>query len=206
MEVHHIMDKLRLLAQHWERLLFSTGGAINTQKSHWYIMHWKWKRGSPSLVKSSSLSATLRLTTGYGGTHIEVPQWDVHSSYRTLCVYISPLGSQLRQAKVLREHAENFYDAVSSSSMSPDEAYWAYMLYLRPRLTYPLPCTSFMEAQCRKIQAPALAALLPKLHLNQHTPHAVIFSDKAYGGLTIPSYFIDQSFNQLWFFIGHLKL
>jgi hypothetical protein len=70
---------------------------------------------------------------------------------------------------IFRAHADDFYVAISSSSMSSDEAFWAYMLYLRPKLTYPLPCTSFTEAQCRKIQAPALAALLPKLHLNRHS-------------------------------------
>ena len=33
-EIRQIMGRLRKLAQQWERLLFSTGGAINMQKSH----------------------------------------------------------------------------------------------------------------------------------------------------------------------------
>jgi hypothetical protein len=41
LEVTHVMGKLYALAQHWEHLLFSTGGDINLQKSHWYIMTWK---------------------------------------------------------------------------------------------------------------------------------------------------------------------
>jgi hypothetical protein len=31
-EVNHVVSRLELLVQHWERLLFSTGGAINMQK------------------------------------------------------------------------------------------------------------------------------------------------------------------------------
>jgi hypothetical protein len=33
----HTVEKLTELAQHWEKLLFTTGGALNLQKSHWYI-------------------------------------------------------------------------------------------------------------------------------------------------------------------------
>jgi len=71
---------------------------------------------------------------------------------------------------------------------------------------YPLSCTSLTPAQCRTIQAPALAALLPKLHLNRHSPHAVIFASTLYGGLGLPDLYIDQGFSQLTLFIGHVKL
>jgi len=39
-EVIHLVERLAALGQHWERLLFTTGGAINFQKSHWYLMSW----------------------------------------------------------------------------------------------------------------------------------------------------------------------
>jgi hypothetical protein len=65
--------------------------------------------------------------------------------------------------------------ALPTSTLAPDEAFWSHMTYLRPKLTYPLPCSSLTEKKCKSIQAPALAGLLPKLHLNCHTPHAVLF-------------------------------
>jgi hypothetical protein len=40
-EVAHTVECLFCLAQHWERFLFSTGGTINLQKSHWYLMAWQ---------------------------------------------------------------------------------------------------------------------------------------------------------------------
>jgi hypothetical protein len=58
---------------------------------------------------------------------------------------------------------------------------------------------------CRYIQVPALAALLPKLHLNRHTPRAVLFGSSNYGGMGIEDYFIDQRYHQLKFLIGHTK-
>jgi hypothetical protein len=66
--------------------------------------------------------------------------------------------------------------------------------------------TGVTPAQCRTIQAPALAALLPKLKLNRHSPRAVLFSGPTYGGLSLPDLYDDQGLGQLSLLIGHLKL
>jgi len=80
------------------------------------------------------------------------------------------------------------------------------MTFLRPKLTYPLPCSSLTLKQCHTIQDPALEALLPKLHLNRHTPRAVLFGGPRYGGIDLPELYTDQGFGQLKFFDVHLKL
>jgi hypothetical protein len=92
------------------------------------------------------------------------------------------------------------------STLTPSEALWSYILYLHPKLTYPLPCSSLTPAQCRFIQAPILAALLPKLYLNRHTPRSLLFSTSRLGGLALPDYYIDQGYGRLRLLIGHLKL
>jgi hypothetical protein len=51
-----------------------------------------------------------------------------------------------------------------------------------------------------------LAALLPKLHLNQHTPHAILFASTHFGGLQLPELYTDKGVGQLKLFFGHLKL
>jgi hypothetical protein len=120
-------------------------------------MTWNWKGGTASLTNTLSTPAKLLLTAGCSTEPCPILRLQAHDSYRTLGVYLSPSGSQKEQAKFLRSHADVFHSAVSGSFFSPDEAYWAYMLYLRPRLNYPLPCTSLTEKQCHHIQAPALA-------------------------------------------------
>jgi hypothetical protein len=135
----------------------------------------------------------------------EVPRIDVTDSYRTLGVYLSPSGALQQQAKILRSESNHYLSAVSASTFTPAEAYTSYMLYLRPKLTYPVSCTSLTEKQCRYIQAPALAALLPIMHLNHHTPHAIIFGDPRYGGINLPDFYTVQGFQQLRLLIGHLS-
>jgi hypothetical protein len=61
-------------------------------------------------------------------------------------------------------------------------------------------------AQCQMIQVPALAALLPKLHLNQHYPRAVLFSAPKYNDLGFINIYVDQGYCQHVLFIGHIKL
>jgi hypothetical protein len=42
-ELTELVNNLTTIAQHWERLLFTTGGALNLTKSFWYSMTWNWK-------------------------------------------------------------------------------------------------------------------------------------------------------------------
>jgi hypothetical protein len=80
------------------------------------------------------------------------------------------------------------------------------MVYIRPKITYPFPCVSLMETHCRHIQAPILEAILPKLHLNHHTPRAILFAGPRYGGLQLAEYYTDLVYGHLQYLVGHLKL
>jgi hypothetical protein len=100
--------------------------------------------------------------------------------------------------------SESYFVVVSTSTLTSDKAYWSYYLYLWPKLSYPLACTTLTQQQCKYFQAPTLAAVFPKMFLNRQTPHAVIFGKPKYGGLSIPDLITDQGYGQLKL-IGHLK-
>jgi hypothetical protein len=80
------------------------------------------------------------------------------------------------------------------------------MMYIRPKINYPLPYVSLTETQCRHTQAPILEAILPKLHLNRHTPRAVLFTGPRYGGLSIAENYTDLGFKHLQYLVGHIKI
>ncbi len=106
------------------------------QKSHWYLMTWLWKQGNTHLAPIAKTPAILPLTTGYADVPDLVPRIEVGSAFRTLGVYITPNGSQLKQVQVLRQYATHYSVCVSSSTLTSEEAYISYMSYLRPRLIY----------------------------------------------------------------------
>ncbi len=174
-DICHTVTQFTTLGQHWETLHFSTGGAINMQKTFWYLMAWSGKNGQVKLIAASKTPDTLDLTAGYSDQKQRAPRLDLKDSFHTLGIFISPPGSQTKQAKVLCQYAEQYKTRVSSSNNNQEVAYCSYMQYIRPRLIYPLPFSALKQQQCHHIQAPAFAALLPKIHLNQHAPHAILF-------------------------------
>jgi hypothetical protein len=176
LEVEHLVSWLASLGQHWEKLLFTTGGAINFQKSHWYLMTWLWQAGIPCLATTCQSPATLSLITGNNLLPDIVPRLEPTQGFRTLRVFVTPSGNYAKQAKILRGYAEQFREQICGSGLTPTEAYCCYIQYIKPKMTYPFPCVSLTEKQCRHIQAPVLEAILPKLHLNRHSPRAVLFA------------------------------
>jgi hypothetical protein len=121
---------LQFLAQCWERALFSTGGAINFQKSFWFLLHWKWQHGvatlAPPLPKHQ-----LRLTEGDNlHSPVTVLQKSVHDTYHTLGVHHSPSGATAAAIQVLLEKAKDYQVEIASSSLSREATLLSYNMYL----------------------------------------------------------------------------
>jgi hypothetical protein len=129
-EIVYIVRKLQKLAQHWEKLLFTTGGAISLQKSFWYLLAWQWINGQPQLVTIDHNPATLFLIASYNHTPEILPRIEPSQAFRTLGVYISASGCQKKQIEISRVHAQPYFELLSTSTVSPSEAYLSYALYL----------------------------------------------------------------------------
>jgi hypothetical protein len=199
------LENLKLLAQSWERALYTIGGAINFQKSFWFLFRWRWKNGVAKLVSLPD-TLTLQLTEGNNLTSpVTVPQKSVHDTYRTLGVYLSPSGKVEAAVKVLEEKAKDYQIKIATSKLPREAALLSYNVYLLPKLGYPLPAMSLNENTCYSIQAPTLAALLPKLHLNRNIARSIVFGPIKYGGLAIKTLYSIQSIGQLTLFVGHCR-
>jgi len=196
---------LQSLSQTWERGPFTTGGAINLQKSFWVLMAWRWKGGQAFLVPPSLCHHSLELTAGYEtSAPITVPQMSPYESYRTLGAYISPSGGMHKVFQVLRTYSLDYATRFQSSSLTCEATLWSYLLYLLPKLHFPLMAMTFTEAQCAQIQSPALCALLPRLYLNQNMACSIIHGPILYRGMNLPHCFTSQGVHQLKFLTGHL--
>jgi hypothetical protein len=150
-------------------------------------------------------TASLQLTEGNNTDLITVPRISPNSSYRTLGVHISPSGSCMKAMHILRTTAEDYASKIIPSTLHREEALTSYLQYLVPKIGFPLPALSLTEKQCSHIQAPALNAFSPKLHLNWHTARSIIYGPTEYGGIHIPHAGFLHSLGQLKLFIGHLR-
>jgi ribonuclease HI len=169
-------------------------------------MQWLWKQGIPKLATIREAPATIALTTGENPLPDTVPRIEPTQGFRTLGVYLTPSGQYTSQVKVLRRHAEQLKQLLSQSHLSPSEAYCCLMMYVRPKLNYPDPSVSLTEIQCHHILAPIMEAILPKSHLNRHTPRAVLFARPRFGGMSIPEKYTDLGYGHLQYMVGHVKM
>jgi hypothetical protein len=89
----------------------------------------------------------MPLTADYSVVPENIPRIEPHTSFCTLAVYIAPNGSQQKQIQVLRQHSEIYKSSITSSTLTSEEAYYSYMMYLCPQIPYPIPCTSLTQQQ-----------------------------------------------------------
>jgi hypothetical protein len=162
-----VIANLQKLAQQWERLLFSTGGALNLQKCFWFVMHWTWNAGHPVLATTATLPANLSLTSGQDlGNEITIPRIEPSTPYRTLGVHITPSGSSIGATQVLQDIVLEYAQAITGSYLSRKETIMSYVQHLLPKLRFQLPALSFKKSDCEKLMSVALNATLPKMHVN----------------------------------------
>jgi len=199
------LSNLQYLAQHWERALFTTGGAINFQKSFWFIFHWHWKNGIAKLVPPPA-TFQLCLTEGNNMDNpVVVPMKSVYDTYKTLGVHLSPSGDTKVSVRVLLKKAKDYQAKIASSNLPREAALLSYYMYLLPKLGYSLPAMCLPENTCHDIQSPTLMAVLPQLHLNRHVAWSIVFGSHKYGGLSLRSLYSVQSLGQLTLFVGHSR-
>jgi len=113
--------------------LFTTGGAINLQKSFWILLTWQWWKGIAKLSIPTQEPAQLLLTAGYGRKPVQVPQLNPLEGFRTLGVFTSPSRStKLARAK-LKAISVEYATALMGSCLNYSAALWSYLLYLIPK-------------------------------------------------------------------------
>mmetsp|Transcript_22670 Transcript_22670/g.32458 ORF Transcript_22670/g.32458 Transcript_22670/m.32458 type:complete len:1353 (-) Transcript_22670:2923-6981(-) len=202
-QTQQVVRDINLLAQHYERLLTATGGALNIQKCHWQLLTWIWTDGSARLATIEESPGEIKLTSGYNQEEEEVPRKEYNTGYRTLGIYISANGEMKKSFKIHRDISEKFAGLLHTSTLNRIESYFAYTLYFYPKISYALPVTTYTRKECVQIQAPAMAAFLPKIGLNRHTARTIINGPAEYGGLELSDLYTDQGIAQLRLLLGH---
>lgn len=200
-----MISHLQRLAQEWERLLYSTGGALNLQKCFWFLMSWRWEKGIAKLHTQLSLPAQLTMTSGATSIPVEIKRIEPTESFRTLGIYITPDGSSAGAFAILKEIAISYATAITGTHLTWQEALTSYVQYLLPKLRYQPPLLALTHKQCHALQSIALQALLPKLHINRHTARSIVHGPAELGGIALPQVYSTQGVDKLDLLLGHLR-
>jgi hypothetical protein len=202
-----IVKDLQVLDQEWERLLYSTGGALNLQKCFWFLLSWQWNNGQATCHTSTSLPHDLCMTSGGNTSTLEViERIETTESYRTLGVWISPIGHNKGAMEILHQITTDFNKCIMTSHLNRVEAIAAYIQHLLPKVRFQLPVLSLSQKECDKLTSVSLAVFLPKVHVNRNTARSIVHGPFSLGGLAIPNLYTLQGIDKLNMFLGHLRL
>ena len=152
---------MQTAAQHWERLLFASGGALALQKCFFYLLDWTWDgHGCPSLrPNSDSPDITLLMTSGCSLISYPIPREECSTGKCSLgVVRAAPDGSFAKELTLCIDQARQWAQNISTAPLTSAEVYTAFCAMWSPAITYPLAvppspknnannCRLFMLAQ-----------------------------------------------------------
>ncbi len=195
-------------AQTWERLLHSTGGALELSKCFFYVMAWKFKKdGTPMLLTPDEMpNISIHLTTGTSNTLHPIAHKSTYDAHKTLGLKPNPsvdtaacFTTQLAKGNCISE-------GVRLSPMERNEALMGYRHIWLPSIGYPLACWSLCENDLYQIEKNSVNAFLTKMRYCPTTARAIIFGSKIIRGLGLTRLRAAKGVNQISLFLQHIRL
>ena len=89
-----LADKIAIIAQDFERKLYSTGGNLSLSKCFWYLIDWVWDDdGTAKMRRINQGKAVVSLTQGkFTKKHI-IKREEIDTAIRTIGVRVNPMGN-----------------------------------------------------------------------------------------------------------------
>jgi hypothetical protein len=201
-----LVTSLQTLAQTWERLVYSSGGALKPSKCFWFAVTWQWASGFPILRSKNKYTNNLTIRDSNNNTDVVLQMKGPVESERTLGIRISPSGSQLTEMEWLTKKAESFATLIQTGNLTREEAYRAYHSIYIPGISYPLGVTHLSRTQAKRIQKRAIQPILASMGVNRNMHRAVVYGPPSHGGLGFRCISTEQGIQQIEHLVGHLRL
>ena len=144
------IEMMRRTAQRWERLLYSTGGALNLLKCFWYGLQWQFTdAGVPRMMKTKPDDPEIQLTSGADlHTRHTIQRIDITKGMRTLGVRLAPNGSDADEFNHRLTEATKMRDKLKLAPLNREHVGVGFCSIWKMKLQYPLGATCFTHKQC----------------------------------------------------------
>ncbi len=162
-----------------------TGGAIVPEKSHWYLIDFRWTGNEWRYISTAENPASLKVKDIQGNIK-QLKRLEAHEAATTLGVDITADGNSDSQYKKMKEASIKWADQIRTGKLKRHEVRLALDSTLWRTLAYPLPCTTLTKKQCDDIMAPALSQALPAMGVCRFFPRNVVHGPLTHMGLDIP--------------------
>jgi hypothetical protein len=192
------------VAQKWERILYSSGGALELPKCFWYLIYWEWVNGRPQMMPNLSTPGVIALTQGQVPNYTVIKHLEVWQAMRTLGIRAAPDGNYRKEAGFLQNKANTYASRLITSNLTEMDTFIFHQSTYTPSMTYSIALTALTVTQLNKIQRRAIQAILNKLGINQNFPHRVTFGPKDLCGMALLDLSVKQGVRQIQHFMNHI--
>jgi hypothetical protein len=188
----------------WEGGLRATGGALEPEKSFWYLIRFFWKNGQWAYVSNEYTPASISVRN-HAGNRVELERLEVTESRKTLGVKTAPTGDNAAQFEHMLEASQKLAAQIKASNLRQMDAWLALRSTIWKTLEYPLTCTTLTEKQCEQIMRPAMSAGLTKSHICRSFPTSLLHAgaEAEASGAGLPHLFAVQGIARLSILVSH---
>ena len=137
------------------------GGAILPEKSHWYLVDFKWENDTWWYATIEETPAELDVRD-FTGQRKRMEHLAVHKAQRTLGVWLSPDGNSTLEIEYLLGKAKEWGNRIRTAHLPRHLVWESLQTTILKTLQYPTPATTLSKAQCDQILSPLLRAGLPR--------------------------------------------
>ena len=130
----------------WSQLLVATGGELDPNKSHCYIIDFKWTGSKWEYQKINKMEGEYTLLDKEGNSH-PIERLEVSHATESLGVHIAMDGNFNEQRAELTKKAKDFAEKMRVSQCKPNTALYAYNNCFIKGMEYCMPVTNFTKKE-----------------------------------------------------------
>ncbi|GFH50742.1 hypothetical protein CTEN210_07218 [Chaetoceros tenuissimus] len=150
-----VLEKTQLLLDEWRDLMAVTGGAIETNKSYFYIIDYrkekgKWKAFDPD-IGDAELSVLDK-----NGNRCTLDRLQCKEAAEMLGVWMAMNGDRSTQIEILQKKVAEWTSLVRAGSCTQEVIWHTFQITITKQIEYILLAHTFTEKECTKIFAPAI--------------------------------------------------
>ena len=199
-----LMPSIRAALQLWAGGVRATGGAINPEKSFWWLLDFSFDSSSGQwrFRRKATLPGALQLE-GLTGQQESLRRLQPDEAERTLGVLMAPLETGAPQLAALKAVAKDWADTLRPQCVAAYDIFPMIRTTVMKSLEYPMPLTTFSQKEWLAIVSPILVRCLPKAGVCRSFKRLVVLAPLRYQGLGIPNPFSLQVFHHLSMLLRH---
>ena len=168
---------------YWVGYLQATGGAINPEKSYWYMLDYRWT-GTDWVYRSASQMPGEMTAPNPDGEVKPLIRKAPSEGAKQLGIYSTPDGSCHAEREYLASKAVKFAHSLGHSGLLTRNETWLNLTHtISKTLEYPMLTSRLTEPDWDSISSIIHKVALPKAGLVRSFPHAVLYGPLKYQGM-----------------------